>query len=147
MSHVVRVFTLGAVCALAAHLVWYRLNRPTDDSGLEGRLAWMKTELRVSDVQLARIVAIHRSCRPRLKALAERAARLRQEDAAFEEARVQTDRVDFLKFAAYVRRERALDQACEASLHELVAASGEVMTSEQRARYVRLLAPALVRGS
>jgi len=143
MKYTLLVLLLGATAAVAAHLTWFQLHRPCPGDQLECQLAWMKTELKLTDAQFARIKAIHEASSPRLLALAAQVARMRDEYAAFERTRVATDRVDFVEFALFVEQRRAIDRECLDSTRRLVHAASDVMTPLQRERYLGLLAPTL----
>ena len=134
---------LGLVFGAAAHFGWFALHRagPTDD--LAAQLAWMKRDLHLSDAQLARIKSLHEQSSPRLLALANQLSQLRREFASFEKARQTSGQVDFLEFARYVEQQRELNRACADSTRQLVAATADVMTPQQRAQYLTMLGPAL----
>lgn len=143
MKHVLSVLLAGAATAVSAHLAWFQLHRPCSGPGLDCQLAWVKSELQLSDEQFARVRAVHETSSPRLLALAAEVARMRDEYAAFERTRVTTDRVDFLEFARFVEQRRAIDRECLASTRQLVSAASDVMTPLQRDRYLSLVAPTL----
>ncbi len=143
MKHVCLVLFFGLVSGIGAHLAWFSANQPGGADALARQLVWMKAELNLSDAQLERIRSIHQASSPRLLALAAQVARMREEYAAFERERVATDRVDFIEFAHFVERRRAIDGDCLASTRRLVAATSELMTASQRASYFRLLEPSL----
>ncbi len=143
MKNTLIVLVLGLTAATAAHFGWYYAHRPCTGDQLECQLAWMKAELKLTDAQFARIKAIHEVSSPRLLALATQVARMRDEYAAFERARVTTDRVDFVEFARFVEQRRAIDRECLDSSRRLVVATSDLMTPLQRAHYFGLLPPAL----
>jgi hypothetical protein len=101
----------------------------------------MKTELKLTDRQFARIKAIHEQSSPRLLALAAQVARMREEYDAFEHERTTSGQVDFLEFAHFVEQRRVVDRECLFSTRQLVADAAGVMTDKQRARYLGLLGP------
>jgi hypothetical protein len=146
MKRTVLVLLCGIACGVAAHLGWIAHRRPAAVDDLTAQLAWMKTHLRLTDPQVARLRALHEQSTPRVLALAAQVAAMREELAAFERARQTGDRIDFLEFARFVDQRRALDRACLESTRRLVAASAEVMTPEQREHYLSLLGPALQSG-
>jgi Spy/CpxP family protein refolding chaperone len=146
MKRTLLVLTLGMVAGVAAHLGWFQLRQPCGGDQLECQLAWMKTELKLTDEQFARIHALHEASSPQLTALAARVARMRNEYAAFEQARLTTDQVDFVEFARFVEAQRAVDYECLASSRQLVAAASGILTPIQRERYLGLLPPALAVG-
>ena len=143
MKHTLLVLLLGAAVAATAHVAWFELRRPCTGDALDCQLAWMRSELKLTDAQFARIRTIHEASSPRLLALAAQVARMRDEYAAFERTRLTADRVDFVEFAQFVEARRAIDRECLASTRRLVDATSDVMTPLQRERYLGLLAPAL----
>jgi hypothetical protein len=143
MKSTLTVLVLGLAAATAAHFAWFYAQRPCAGSQLECQLAWMKTELKLSDAQFARIKAIHEASSPRLLALASQVARMRDEYAAFERLRVATDHVDFVEFARFVEQRRAIDRECLDSTRRLIAAASGVMTAPQREQYFGMLPPTL----
>jgi hypothetical protein len=140
MSRTIIVLLLGLTVGVAAHLGYYRLHQPYPVDSLEGELAWMKTELQLSDAQFARIKELHEASSPRLRALAAQVAQMQQEFAAFEHSRRTSDRVDFIEFAQFVETRRTINRECMESTRRLVLASADVMNSRQRQRYLGLVA-------
>jgi len=143
MKRTLLVLLLGLVCGTGAHFAWLARNNPAATDNLSAQLAWMKTNLHLSDEQLARLRVLHEQSAPRLLALAAQVASMRTELAGFERERLATGRIDFLEIARYVDQRRALDRTCLDSTRTLVAASAEVMTPPQREHYLSLLEPAL----
>jgi capsule polysaccharide export protein KpsE/RkpR len=143
MKHTLSVLLLGAAVAVTAHVAWFQLHRPCSGRELDCQLAWIKSELRLTDGQFAQIKAVHEASSPRLLVLAAEVARMRDEYAAFERTRLATDRVDFIEFAHFVEQRRAIDRECLASTRRLVSAASDVMTPLQRERYLNLIAPTL----
>jgi hypothetical protein len=139
MKPTLLVLLLGVTSAVTAHVAWFRIHQPCTDDQLNCQLSWMKAELKLTDEQFARIKEIHETSSPRLLALATQVARLRDEYAAFERMRVDTDHVDFVEFAHFVEQRREVNRACLDSTRSLVAATSSVMTPEQRQRYLGLL--------
>jgi hypothetical protein len=142
MRRGVLVLLLGLVVGVATHLVYFRLHRPFDPDSLDGQLAWMKSELQLSDAQFARIRELHQASSPRLRALAAQVAQMQQEFAAFENTRRATDRVDFIEFAQFVEERRAVSRECLDSTRRLVMASAGEMTGAQREQYFGIVARA-----
>ena len=68
MSRGFLVLLLGAAVGVAAHLAFFGLHQPPDPGSLDGQLAWMKSELHLSDAQYARIRELHEASSPRLRA-------------------------------------------------------------------------------
>lgn len=118
-------------------------NRAEKNDSLDSLLAWMKSDLNLSDQQLARIRSVHEQFGPHLTSLASRVAQMRQELAAFEQARQSVGEIDFLEFARFVEQRRNLNRECSESTRKLVAESSDVMTPRQREQYLQLLDPAL----
>jgi hypothetical protein len=143
MKRTLLVLLLGCVAGAGAHFTWLAQRRDAPIDTLSAQLSWMKTNLHLTDDQLARLRVLHEQSAPRLVALATQVASMREELAAFERERQTTGRIDFLEFARYVEQRRALDRTCLDSTRTLVAASAEVMTPAQREHYLNLLGPAL----
>lgn len=141
MKRTLAMLTLGLAVGVSAHLVYFRLNVPSGDA-LDQRLAWMKTELKLTDGQYARIRALHEASRPQLQALSSQVAELRTEFLAFDAARRDHDQVDFIEFARFVQTRRQVNKACADSTRQLLLASAELMTPAQRARYFDFVASA-----
>ncbi|HUJ42654.1 MAG TPA: hypothetical protein VLW52_03495 [Opitutaceae bacterium] len=137
------IILLGIIAGGGAHLGWFLAQRPCSGSGLDCQLEWMKTELKLSDQQFARIKAIHEESSPRLLALASQVVRMREEYDAFERERTTSGQVDFLEFAHFIEQRRAVDRECLTSTRQLVADAARVMTAQQRERYLGLLGPVL----
>ncbi|MES1168906.1 MAG: hypothetical protein ABUL61_07015, partial [Oleiharenicola lentus] len=76
------------------------------------------------------------------RAMAVQVAQLQTEFSTFEKLRRTSDQVDFLEFARFVETRREINRACLDSTRQLVLASAEVMTPQQRERYIRLVATA-----
>jgi hypothetical protein len=131
---------LGVALGLGVHFTYYRLHQPTPTNTLDGELAWMRTELQLTDAQFARIKEVHQASGPHLRAIAAQLAGLQAEFQAFEHSRSTTDQVDFLEFARYVELRRHVSNESQDSTRRLVLAATEVMTPEQRRRYIRLVA-------
>ena len=142
MNRTAFMLLLGLVVGLTAHFSYYHLHGAAPTDALDGQLVWMKTELQLSDAQYARIKELHVASSPRLRAMAVQVAQLQAEFAAFEKDRRSSDRVDFLEFARFVETRRQVNQACLDSTRQLVRASGEVMSPQQRKRYIQLVAAA-----
>lgn len=142
MKRTFSVIVAGLAAGVAAHLAWYLGNRPCSGDELSCQLAWMRTELKLTDDQYARLRAVHEASSPRLLALAAEVAQLRRQYAAFEHERAQDGQVDFVAFAQYVERQRAIDRECLAATRQVVVAAIDTLTPAQRERYFGLLGPA-----
>jgi hypothetical protein len=142
MKRLLLTLTLGLVAGLGSHFAYFRYHEPAPTDTLEGQLAWMKTELKLTDRQFARITELHQASHPRLRAMAAQVAQMQTEFGEFERARRTTDRVDFLEFARFVETRRTLNRECLDSTRQLVLASAEVMTPGQRQQYLSLVATA-----
>jgi hypothetical protein len=147
MKRTLLILFLGLSAGLLAHLGWFLSLRPCGSNGLDCQLEWMKTELKLSDEQFVRIKAIHEQSSPRLLALAAQVARMREEYDAFERERTASGQVDFLEFAQFVEKRRAVDRECLTSTQRLVADASHVMTAQQRRQYLGLLGPVLKAGT
>jgi len=142
VKRVLFLLALGLAAGTLAHVAYYRLQAPVGADSLDTQLAWMKSELNLTDEQYLRIKELHQASSPRLRALAAQVGELQKEFSAFEELRRTRDRVDFLDFARFVDARRHVNRECLDSTRELVLASAEVMTPQQRQRYLRLIATA-----
>jgi len=143
MKHTLLIILLGVAAGALSHVGWFMSQRPCSANNLDCQLEWMKTELKLSDEQFARIKTIHEKSSPRLLALAAQVVRMREEYDAFERERTTSGQVDFLEFAHFVEQRRAVDRECLTSTQQLVADATRVMTAQQRARYLGLLGPVL----
>ncbi len=140
MNRTLLILLLGLGVGFATHTGYYRLHRPSGLDSLDGQLAWIKTELDLSDAQFTRIKELHEQSSPRLRMLAAEVARMQEEFAAFENTRRTTDRVDFIEFAQFVETRRNINRECLESTRNLVQATAGVMTPEQRTRYLGIVA-------
>jgi hypothetical protein len=140
MKRALFMMAFGLAVGVGAHTLYFQLHRPTGLDSLEGQLAWMKEELKLSDSQYARIKELHEKSSPRLRALAADVARMQAEFAAFENTRRTSDRVDFIEFAQFVETRRNINRECLESTRQLVLASAGVMTPEQRTHYLGIVA-------
>ncbi len=134
----------GLLAGIAAHLGWYQWRRPPAASN--DIVAWMKSDLELSDVQLARIRELHDRTGPQLREFAAEAARMRAEFETFERVRRTEGRVDFLAFARCLETWRRIDRDWSDVTRELVAATAGELTPDQRARYLTRLTPAPTRS-
>lgn len=141
------ILLVGALAALAAHLGWYQLRRPSFGDDVDGVLAWLRADLNLTDEQFERVKAVHARSSPQLQQLAEQAARMRTELDAFENRRRTDDRIDFLAFARFVEQRRVFDRLCAESTRRLLAAAANEMTPGQRARYLQRFEPAVGPGT
>jgi hypothetical protein len=139
MTRALLTIALGLAVGLGIHLAYFQLRRPATTNTLEDRLAWMKSELQLTEAQFARVRDIHQASGPRLNAIAAQAAGLQAEFMVFEQLRRAEDRVDFLEFARYVELRRRLSSEGRDSTRQLVLAAAAVMTPQQRERYIRLV--------
>ena len=143
MKRSLLVILLGLGAGALAHTGWFLWQRPCQADNLDCQLQWMKSELKLSDEQYARIKSIHEKSSPRLLALAVQVARMREEYEDFEHQRTTSGQVDFLEFAHFVEQRRVVDRECLSSTRQLVADAANVMTAQQRMRYLALLGPVL----
>ncbi len=140
MKRTLLTLALGLAVGLGSHFTYYRLHQPAPTDTLDGQLAWMKTELQLTDAQYIRIKQLHQASGPRLRAIAAQVAQLQAEFTEFEKMRRTSDRVDFLEFARYVETRRHVSRESLDSTRKLVLAAAEVMTPQQRQRYIELVA-------
>ncbi|HZP59513.1 MAG TPA: hypothetical protein VFB27_04245 [Opitutaceae bacterium] len=141
MKYTGLILLLGLTAGLAAHFIYFDLHRPCAGDDLDCQLAWMRTELNLSDAQFARIKQLHQASNPQLRAFAGEVSRLQAELAAFERLRRTDGRVDFVEFAQLVKTQRAINQECVALTQRLVLAAADVMDPHQRQRYLDLVQP------
>jgi hypothetical protein len=134
------VLLLGLGVGVATHVAYFQMRRAAPTDSLDGQLAWIKGELRLSDAQYARIRELHEASSPKLRALAAQVSQMQVEFAAFENTRRATDRVDFVEFAQFVEARRAIDRECLDSTHRLVMAAAGEMNPSQREHYFGLVA-------
>lgn len=146
MKHTLAIIFLGLAAGLVAHVSWFLAQRPCQSNSLDCQLEWMKSELKLSDQQLARIKSIHEKSSPRLLALAAQVARMRDEYEEFEHQRTTAGRIDFLEFAHFIDQRRAVNRECLTSTRQLVADAANEMNAQQRQRYLALLGPVLNSG-
>jgi hypothetical protein len=132
MKRILFTILLGLASGVLAHVGWFTSQRPCSANNLDCQLDWMKTELKLSDEQFARIKTIHEQSSPRLLALAAQVVRMRDEYDAFERERTTSG------------QRRAIDRECLTSTQQLVADASRVMTTQQRERYLGLLGPVLM---
>jgi hypothetical protein len=147
MKRSILVILTGLAAGVLAHSGWYLWQRPCTRNSLDCQLEWMKTELKLSDQQFAHIKVVHEKSSPRLVALAAQVARMREEYDAFEHERTTSGQVDFLEFAHFVEQRRAVDRECLSSTRQLVADASNLMTAQQRERYLVLLGSVLKTGT
>ncbi|HVZ64604.1 MAG TPA: Spy/CpxP family protein refolding chaperone [Lacunisphaera sp.] len=131
--------TVGLAVGLAVHVAYFRLHEPVAIDTLDGQLAWMKSELKLTDQQFARIKEVHQASGPKLRAISAQLAQMQAEFQDFEKARQASDRVDFLEFARFVEARRTVRRQSLDSTRQLVMAAAEVMNPEQRQRYLQLV--------
>lgn len=139
MNRTLLTLVLGLAVGVGVHLAYFHLHQPAATDTLDAQLAWMKTELKLTDAQFARIKEVHQASGPRLRAISAQVAQLQAEFQAFEKTRRTSDRVDFLEFARYVETRRNVRRESLDSTRQLVMAAAEVMTPEQRQRYIQLV--------
>ena len=142
MSRGHKILLLGLAVGLGAHLGSYAMRRPYDPQSLDGQLAWMKSELQLTDAQFSRIKELHEASSPGLRALASQVAQIQAEFVAFENTRRQSDRVDFIEFARFVEARRAISRECRDSTRRLVMESASEMNPVQRTHYLGIVASA-----
>jgi hypothetical protein len=142
MKRPVLTLLLGLIAGIGSHFAYYGYHERLASDTLEGQLAWMRAELKLTSTQFARIKELHQASHPKLREMAAQVAQMQSEFAEFERNRRTSDRVDFLEFARFVQNRRELNRACLDSTRKLVLASAEVMTPEQRQHYIRLVATA-----
>ncbi len=143
MKRTLIIVLLGLLAGLSSHALYFNIRQPADTNTLDGQLAWMKSELKMSDSQLQQIKALHQASAPRMRALAIQVAQLQQELIVFENTRRTVGQVNFIEFAEFVEARRNVNLACLASTRELVLASAELMNASQRQQYLGLVSAAI----
>ncbi len=136
------VLFLGLTAGLIAFCTWTRWRAGCNGGDLDCQLAWMRTDLELTDAQFARVVELHSRSHTRLRQLALDISRMEEEFVAFEDIRRSEGRVDFLEFARFVAQRRELEAAADRSTRSLIEATADVMSPQQRSRYLALVAPA-----
>lgn len=139
MKRTFQMLILGLAVGLGVHFTYYRLSLPVTSDTLDSQLAWMKTELQLTDSQYLRMMELHQASGPRLRAIASKIAGLQNEFQAFEKNRRTNDRVDFLEFARFVETRRHVRSESLDSTRQLVLAAAEVLNPQQRERYLQLI--------
>jgi hypothetical protein len=133
----------GLAAGLAAHFAWFDSRRPDVRPDLDSQLVWMKTQLRLDAAQYARIKAVHEQLGPHLMMLADEVGRMRNELDAFENARRTSGDVDFVAYGQFVKQRRDVDRECSEWTKRLIETATDVMTPEQKERYLAMLPAAL----
>ncbi|MDX2186519.1 MAG: hypothetical protein SFV32_06275 [Opitutaceae bacterium] len=142
MSATRNVLLLGILLGITAHVGYFEWRRPAGPSPESNHLAWLRTELKLTDQQYSRVVALHEQTSPELRRLAAQVMDMEREMQVFENTRRSEGRVDFLEFARFVDEFRRLSSACEDSTRALVTATADVLTPDQRKRYLALVSTA-----
>jgi malate synthase len=137
------ILFLGLAAGMLAHTMWFDARRPAAETNLEAQLAWMRTRLHLDAGQFEQIKALHEQLSPRLKELATEKQVMANASEAFEEKRRSSGEVDFLQFASLIEKRRAVERQRGESTRALVAAALNVMTPEQRKRYLEIIGPAM----
>lgn len=139
MTRTLLTMLLGLLVGVGTYKAYFHFRQPANINTLDGQLAWMKTELNVSDSQLEHIRELHQASVPRLRALSRQVAQLQREFAAFEKTRRTDGQVDFIEFARFLETRRTINQECIDSTRKLVLASADVMDTKQRQRYLGVI--------
>ncbi len=143
MMRTFSIVLLGAAVGVGAYFTDLQLRTPAGQTSLDHHLAWMQSELHVSDAQLARLRALHEATEPQLQLLAAQVVQLQDELAGFERNRRANADVDFLALGRLIETRRNVYQECLDATRRLVVASADLMTPEQRQQYLARVAPAL----
>jgi hypothetical protein len=139
MNRSLLVLVSGLLLGVIVHLAYFETRKPGDVESIEGHLAWMRDQLRLSESQYAAILALHERTSPRLRELASHLERVRAEEAQFEKVRVSGDQVDLLAFGELVDERREVGRESRASSAELVGRLSGILTPDQRRRFVALV--------
>lgn len=143
MKNSALVLVAGIACGILAHYVWFDARRPATTTDLQEQLDWVRATLQLSSEQFVQIKNLHEELGPHLMALSSDVQRMRAELAAFEHERLTSGQVDFLEFAKFIEEQRAVDRNYDEYSRRLVTAATSVMTPEQRAHYLDIVAPAM----
>lgn len=137
------IILTGLLCGALAHYSWFDARRPESAGDLEEQLKWVRATLRLNADQYAQIKHLHEELGPQLISLASEVQRMRVELALFENERVTSGQIDFLEFARFIEEQREIDRNYGEYSRRLVTATTSVMTPEQRAHYLDIVAPAI----
>src|SRR3954469_3152525 len=102
MKRVFLTLIFGLAAGLSSYSAYNHFSEPVATDSLEAQLAWMKSELRLTDRQFARIEESRRASHPQLRSMAAQVNLMQSEFVEFERTRRATDKVDFLEFARFV---------------------------------------------
>lgn len=147
MRRTVVMLALGAAVGVGTYFGHLHFRAPAGDRTLDHHLAWMQSELHVSDEQLVRLRALHEATEPQLRLLAAQVVQLQDELAGFEQSRRARAEVDFLALGRVIETRRNVYQECLDATRRLVLASADLMTPEQRRQYLARVAPTLAAES
>lgn len=143
MTRILITILLGLLVGVVTHVTYFHFRQPKYSNSLDGQLAWMKMELKISDTQLKNIRALHQASAPRLHELAAQVARLESELEVFESIRRSSGKVDFIEFAQLIEARRELNRQCMDSTRQLVLASADLMSKSQRQQYLGLVSTSI----
>ena len=112
---------------------------------LEATLRWMKDDLQLTPEQFARVRALHSQALDQLVALHREIEGAQRQAVALEIQRKEQDRIDFLASESVSELRRSLGQRGSTLVSGLVEATSQVLTEDQRRRYVSAVGPSLAR--
>lgn len=147
MNRGLLVIFLGVAAGLISFQTWSGWREGCSSGDLSCELAWMREDLSLTDEQFERVVDLHARSSSRLRELAVEISRMESEFIAFEQTRRSEGRVDFLEFARFVAERREIEAAADQSARSLIEATADVMSPQQRTRYLALVAPARPGGN
>jgi hypothetical protein len=139
MKRVLAVLALGAIGGIGAHFGYFQVHRPCTDPTLACELAWIRDELDLTQAQYATLQDLHQISEPRLEALADQMAMMRQQFLEFEAQRRGAGEIDFIEFSLFIQDRSLVEEECETSTRDLILASAELMEPDQRERYLSMI--------
>lgn len=143
MKRIALVLLAGIACGTLAHYSWFDARRPSPAADLQEQLNWVRATLQLNADQFAQIKNLHEELGPHLISLSSQVQRMRAELAQFENERITSGQIDFLEFARLMKERQAVNRDYDEYSRRLVAATTSVMTPEQRAHYLDIVAPAI----
>ena len=139
MKNGVLTILIGLAAGLIAHTLYFNSFKPCEDDTLECQLSWIQDYLSLSPNQFEIVVAMHRDHQPEISLLEQQIQVLESRLVALEEERVENDRIDFIAFYSYLQEKVDLDKTRDSSTESFLTKVGDVMNSEQKARFKELL--------
>ena len=127
------------LAGLIAHTLYFNAFKPCEEDTLECQLSWIQDYLSLTSDQFEMLVAMHRDHEPEITQLEQQIQILERRLAGLEEERIENDRIDFIAFYGYLQEKVDLDKTRDSSTESFLTKIGEVMNTEQKARFKELL--------